>query len=178
MPWSIDTFVNSLKPYAGQDEISKLIESCSQLRSDSNPEKKATFVKCLMDNFDKQFPEDVRVKVMENCGRSCIGNSIIQAAKRVKKNAKSLDELVNCLNKHHIGGGKLRLDDNKICAVYERCYCGMVSKTKEKFSSTYCNCSRGWFLELFEKLFEKPINVDLVESIIQGAKTCKFVIYV
>jgi predicted hydrocarbon binding protein len=54
----------------------------------------------------------------------------------------------------------------------------MVSKTKKRFSSTYCNCSRGYLLELFEQIFEKPVKVDLVESVIQGAKSCKFIIHI
>jgi predicted hydrocarbon binding protein len=152
------------------------MESCGQITSSASPKKKAKFAKCLMDNFEKHFPENVRIKVMENCGRSCIGATIIQKAKKIKKNAKNLKELVDGFNKQHIGGGKLKLEGNKIYAVYDRCYCGMVNKAKEKFSSTYCNCSRGWLLELFEKVFEKPVKIDLIESIIQGAKTCKFAI--
>jgi len=176
VPWSVDRFTNCLKPYVKQDEIAKLAANCGQISPSSSPEKKAAFVKCLMDNFEKQFPEDMRTRVMENCGRNCIGTSVIEKAKRIKKKAKNLDELVDDLNKAHIGGGKLRLEDGMIHGLYEKCYCGAVSKTKERFSSTYCNCSRGWLLELFEKLLEKPVQVDLLESIVQGAKTCKFVI--
>jgi predicted hydrocarbon binding protein len=137
---------------------------------------KAKYAKCLMDNFERQFPEDVRVKVMEDCGRGCVGSSIVERALQVKRKANDLAELVEGLNKLHIGGGKMKLEGNKIRAQYARCYCGVVSKTKEKFTSTWCNCSRGWFLGLFEKIFEKPVKVEMTETIIQGAKTCKFII--
>jgi predicted hydrocarbon binding protein len=175
MPWKVERFVGCLKPYAGQDEITRLIEGCGEFHP-SNPPNKAKFAKCLMDNFEKRFPEEVRAKVMEDCGRSCIGYTTIERARRIKRNSKTLDDLVNGLNERHIVGGKISLENNKIYAVYNRCYCSMVNKTKERFSSTYCNCGRGWFLELFEKIFERPVKVDLVESIIQGAKTCKFAI--
>jgi len=177
VPWSIGRFVDCLKPFAKQDQISGLMEGCGRITSSSSPLQRAQFAKCLMDNFERQFPEDVRAKALENCGRACIGASTIAKARGVKRNARSLAELVVGLNKQHIGGGRLRLENNRIHVEYGRCYCGMVSKTKERFSSTYCNCSRGYLLELFEQVLEKPVTVDLVESVIQGAKSCKFTIH-
>ena len=153
------------------------MESCGSIPDSSNPAEKSKFAKCLMDNFEMQFPADIRTKVLENCGRGCIGTTIIETARRIKKKARNLDEFAKGLNQKHIGGGKLRHKNGRIYVEYERCYCGMVSKTKEKFSSTYCNCSRGWLLELFERVFEKPVKVGLLQSVIQGAPSCKFVIH-
>jgi predicted hydrocarbon binding protein len=146
------------------------------LYAGSRGTEKAKYAKCLMDNFEKQFTEKVRVKVLENCGRNCIGASTIERAKKIGKNTKTLEDLVSRLNKQHIGGGKLHIEGNRIYGEYKRCYCGMVNKTKEQFSSTWCNCSRGYLLELFEQTLGKPVKVDLLESVIQGAKTCKFTI--
>jgi predicted hydrocarbon binding protein len=177
MPWSTDRFVRCLAVQIGEKKASMFMKSCGFIPASSNPDEKAKFAKCLMDNFEKQFPADIRTKVLENCGRGCIGATIIEKARRVKKRARDLDKFVAGLNQQHIGGGKLRHEQAKIYVEYERCYCGMVSKTKEKFSSTYCNCSRGWLLELFEQVFEKPVKVELLQSAIQGAANCKFVIY-
>lgn len=178
MPWSVDRFVDCLKPFAEQDKISELIEGCGKICSSSSAIKKAEFAKCLMDNLETKFPEKVRIKVMENCGRRCIRAPTIKKAKTIKRNTKNLVELIDGLNKQHIGGGRLRLENNRINVEYGKCYCGMVSKTKERFSSTYCNCSRGYLLELFEQIFEKPVKVELIESVIQGAKSCKFIIHI
>jgi len=178
VPWSIDRFVDCLKPFAQQDKISKLIGDCGKIDSSSSSLRKAEFAKCLMEDFERQFPENVRIKVMENCGRRCIGAPAIEKAKGIRRNTKNLAELIDGLNKQHIGGGRLKLENNRINVEYGKCYCGMVSKTKERFSSTYCNCSRGYLLELFEQIFEKPVKVDLAESVIQGAKSCKFIIHI
>jgi len=119
-----------------------------------------------MNALEEQFPEDGQAKVLENCGLGCIGTTTIERAKRVKKNAETLGDLAAGLNGQHIGGGKLKLEGSKIYAEYDRCYRGMVSKTKEKISSAYCNCSQGWFLELFEEVFQQPVKVELFGSII------------
>jgi predicted ArsR family transcriptional regulator len=180
MPWIVDRFEDCLKPYTKQSEIAQLMEKCGgKIEKNAKPQEKAAWTKCLMDNFEAQFPEDMRVKVMEDCGRRCISHTTIDRVKRIKKNTKNLEDLVNGLNvqwRRIPLGGPLTLEGNKIHFAYSRCYCGMVSKTKERFSPTYCNCSRGWVLELFESIFEKPVKVELVSSIIQGAKHCEFVI--
>jgi predicted ArsR family transcriptional regulator len=176
LPWNAKRFRECLGAYASETDVARLFETCNREKL-SDSAKKAVLVKCLMDNFEKQFPETVRVKTMEECGRRCMGASIIERAKRIKKASKTLQELVDGLNKSRIGGGNLRLEDNKIHASYGRCYCGAVNKTKEKFSPTYCNCSRGWLLELFQQILEKPVKVEMQKTIIQGAKTCKFTIH-
>jgi predicted hydrocarbon binding protein len=178
MPWNGERFKKCLKAHAGDEKVFKLMESCGAEPKSASPTKKAAYVKCLMDNFDKQFPQDVRTKVMEECGRKCISASTVEKAKKIGQNSKTLEELVGELNKSHIGGGHLRLEGNQIHASYDRCYCGSVKQTKERFSPTYCNCSRGWYLELFEQAMGKPVKVDMLESVVQGAKTCKFIIHV
>ena len=85
VPWSVDRFADCLKPFAKQDKISELIERCGKIDSSSSPLRRAEFVKCLMDNFERQFPEDVRVRVMENCGRNacvCIGMTLGRTEKQ------------------------------------------------------------------------------------------------
>jgi len=69
---------------------------------------------------------------MENCGRRCIGAPIVEKAKRIKRNTKNLADLIDSLNKQYIGGGRLRLENNRINVEYGKCYCGMVSKNERE----------------------------------------------
>jgi len=101
----------------------------------------------------------------------------LQKAVRLLKHAANLDDLVELLNANHIGGGLLRRKGKTIIAEYRRCYCGSVSKTKTKFSPTYCQCSCGWYRQLFETILGKPVKVELLGSIIQGDAQCRFKIY-
>ena len=78
------------------------------------------------------------------------------------------------MNEAHIGGGHLKRKNNIIFAQYDKCYCGSVNKTKELFSDTYCYCSCGWYSQLFETLLQKPVEIDLNSSIIQGNDSCLF----
>lgn len=117
-------------------------------------------------------------KILVSCGRMCCGVTTRKVARKTIQESKSLQDFINRLNKRHIGGGRLKLQDaNTITGGYDRCYCGMVSKTRTPFLDlTYCHCSTGWYKQLFETALERPVKVKILKSIISGAKTCKFVI--
>jgi predicted hydrocarbon binding protein len=131
-----------------------------------------------MDVLERELDEETRRAIMEACGRRCIGASTLGKARSIQREAQDLEDLLRRLNKAHLGGGHLQLEGGVIHAAYDRCYCGSVSKTKEDFSASYCQCSCGWYRQLFETLLERPVEVDLLSSIIQGDERCRFVIRV
>jgi len=89
-----------------------------------------------------------------------------------------MNDFIIKLNEQHIGGGRLHLQDNVIQAGYDRCYCGSVSAGKERMPLTYCYCSTGWYKRLFEEVLSRPLQVEILQSIINGADTCRFLIHI
>jgi hypothetical protein len=128
----------------------------------------------MMELLDQKVTENKRMELMQSCGRNCICASTLDKAIRLQTQAVDLDDLLNLLNKAHIGGRHLRRKGNSIHAEYHRCYCGSVSKTKSKFSPTYCHYSCGWYRQLFESILKKPVRVELLSSIIQENDRCRF----
>jgi len=51
-----------------------------------------------------------------------------------------------------------------------------MRKTKFLLPASYCLCSVGWVLEMFEIVAQKPVRVDLVQSVKRGASSCKFLV--
>lgn len=45
-----------------------------------------------------------------------------------------------------------------------------------KLSPTYCWCSVGYVKELHERVFGRPVNVELVQSVLMGHPRCRFLI--
>ncbi len=41
----------------------------------------------------------------------------------------------------------------------------------------YCNCNRAWLKRYFESIFERPVEVKMGKTIIEGAKSCEYTIY-
>jgi predicted hydrocarbon binding protein len=173
-----ERWLNQLESGLSAEVAAQVMEGCEQLSTTTSALKRAALMQQLMDNLEAMVDESTRTQALENCGRWCIAKSTIDKARRVWKSSKNLDEFLFTLNEQHIGGGKLVVEGDTIHATYERCYCGMVNQTKAPMSATYCNCSRGWFLALFEAVFAKPVQVKLVQSIVQGASSCEFIIRV
>jgi predicted hydrocarbon binding protein len=129
------------------------------------------WIKSLVSNLEAELDEKTRVRILENCGRTCISRSFIEKAKACKKNAKGMDDFLDKLSKVW---SHLHIDGDNIYVIYEKCYCPLVKTYPDKLSPTFCNCSRGWIRELFESVLEKPVDVKLEKTIKQGDDICKF----
>jgi len=126
----------------------------------------------LIAGLDKYVDEKTRLKVLEECGRACQSSSFIRKARAISKKSKNLDDFLDEFGKIY---KHLHREGDKVYIVYPRCYCSQVNKIpKGKLSGTYCNCSIGWAKALFEGALERPVEVMMKESIVNGDKQCKF----
>ena len=67
------------------------------------------------------------------------------------------------------------IDENTIIGKHNRCFCGQVKKSKELFkNNTYCQCSVEFIKQFFEAAFEKPVEVELKQSILNSGDFCEF----
>jgi hypothetical protein len=147
-------------------------ELCSQASPVTNPVKRAAIIKSLMDDLDKHYAKRTRISIMEGC--NCLGDTVLARAQYLYKQSENIDDWLNELNTHGIGGRHLSRKGKGIQALYSKCYCGSVSRTKEPISATFCYCSCGWFKKLFESVLGVPTRVVLKGSIIQGDEQCEF----
>ena len=64
---------------------------------------------------------------------------------------------------------------------YYGCFCSLVKeviRTGEELSPTFCNCSAGWYVQMWETILDRrPIRVDVVQSILRGDDRCVFAIH-
>jgi predicted hydrocarbon binding protein len=129
-----------------------------------------------VERLEKEVGKATAIRVMRACGAKCCGPTQRKRAKQFMEESHSVEELLAKLNEAGIGGGRLTLKNkNTILGGYDRCYCGRVKRTKEPFpTDTYCHCSTGWYQSLFEAAFDKPVEVTLKQSILQGADSCEF----
>jgi predicted hydrocarbon binding protein len=75
------------------------------------------------------------------------------------------------------GGERFKLENKKACAIFNRYSCQIGVKEADKpISKTYCSCSLGWMKGLFKTFLDKSVKVELLDSILNGGKTCQFVI--
>lgn len=55
------------------------------------------------------------------------------------------------------------------------CLCPLAEAQKAgRISPTYCLCSVGYVKEMHERTLGRPVQVELVDSVLRGGKRCKF----
>lgn len=128
-----------------------------------------------MDNLDGQVDEGTRTKVMELCGRDCARRSSLAGIAEACRG--DTDRFLRALARH-IGKNNAHREGDLITLRYTRCYRPLVAKGPARLSKTWCNCSRGWVLEMFETVTGAPVDVELTHSIKRGDPFCRFAIRV
>jgi predicted hydrocarbon binding protein len=132
------------------------------------------WVKSFLKNLDAGFDEAGRIRMMESCGRDCARRGATRMAESFKGN---VDGMITELSAQ-LGKENIKREGRMVTLVYPECYCPMVSRITERLSDTWCNCSRGWVLEIFGIAAGKPVEAKLVQSIKRGDPLCKFEITV
>jgi predicted hydrocarbon binding protein len=133
---------------------------------------KENWVKALMENLEKQLDEKTRIRLMETCGRDCARRGAIQIAAACKGD---VERMVRTLAR--IPGLEIdRKDDGAYRVIYRKCFCELVGQGPDRLPATYCECSRGWLLEMFGTAVEKPVVVKIIRTIRRGDEACEFVI--
>ena len=176
MPFKVQRFEQSLAAYVDADVRAKLLAGCEAYETIKSPAKKARWIEGLMERLEEEAGEAVAREVMVGCGRQCVSRSLLEKVQKHWRESDAIDDFLDKLNQAHIGGGGLRREGDTVYGSYGRCYCGSVSKAAEPISPTYCHCSCGWYEMLFETVLERPVEVELLSSIAQGADACRFAI--
>jgi predicted ArsR family transcriptional regulator len=126
-----------------------------------------------MENMEKRLDKPSRVALMEDCGRACAGRGAVAGiAAPCRGDVAKLVERLGT----HLGKENAVLDGRTARITYTKCYCPIVGAGPERLPDTWCECSRGWLLEMFETVAGKPVKVELLESIKRGGQACRFVV--
>jgi hypothetical protein len=139
------------------------------------------WVKRFFTAVDRTLDEPTRHKLMEANGRSCFiayaGPSrpepvtLEQFRARIAENGKERGYSIDgdAIAFEYVGSAETG------GASPERvCLCPMVeTQTPGSISPTYCHCSVGYVREMHERIFGKPVAVELVDSVLRGGKRCR-----
>lgn len=135
------------------------------------------WIKKLMEGIDSEVDEDIRAKILEGCGRSCVSRSFIGEMKDAYEESKDVDGLLERINEAWESAGakaRMKREEDGIYAEYGECYCPLVKDYLEELSPSWCQCSQGWLMELFESVLGKPVQVELEKSVKHGEDLCRF----
>ncbi len=203
MQW-IKKLSKSLDQYTGVTVREKVMEGSEDLKSGSSGEKKAKWVNKAMERLDELIDEETRKQVLVSCSH-VFPKTRIRPLKIKYKETGSIDAVLELMHKDHSWGGlsyyeypiregnviyvtkipfnpkKYKQSKDKIDKKYYYCHCGLVKASLKapevNISSTFCYCDAGWYKTLWEGVLNKPVQVEVLQTVIRGDDCCKFAIH-
>jgi hypothetical protein len=72
-------------------------------------------------------------------------------------------------------------DENPERRRFHYCHCPRVRDVRKKggepISETYCLCGGGFYKSIWEHILDKPVTVEVLQTVMQGNPVCQFAIH-
>jgi len=173
----IGRFIKILQLEIEENTLIEILENVGRYDA-LNAKEKSAWWKNAVEKMESRLGQEKAVQVMKKCGSKCCGNGQRATARRLYAESKSLQDFLDKISKHDVKEGDLKYhleNENIIIAEHNKCFCKQVANTKERFNNiTYCQCSIEFNRQFFTAALGKEVQVELLQSIICGAKSCKF----
>jgi predicted hydrocarbon binding protein len=127
----------------------------------------AFFFNLIGESTDKA----TRDKLIEQLGMNCSKENEDQYAEYIGQIDKYLENVkTKWVEKAEFDRVKneIRVTDKK----RESCFCPLVNS--KIISKDFCNCSRGWLKQTYGTIIGKPVEVEIITSILRGSDCCSF----
>ena len=128
--------------------------------------------------MESRLGRERAIGIMRKCGAKCCGKGQRSTAERLFREAGTLEAFLKKISTHDVKEGDITYtleDENTIVAEHHRCFCRQVAHAKEPFDSlTYCHCSAEFNKRFFTAALGREVRVELLQSIVCGADSCRF----
>ncbi len=137
--------------------------------------------------LDANLDEPTRKKIMMASGKACL-LAWQKETNQKPRQAVTLERFTQLMKERK--SADYRIEGNVIYFQYSsaaetglpspdnHCLCPMVETKPAGLSATFCLCSLGYVKEMHEQIFRKPVDVELVSSVLRGNPRCRFKITV
>jgi len=173
----IGRFAKIVEAKTTTDSFIRIMEKSDEYNK-YKADKKALWWDNAVDRLEKELGNKGAIDVMRTCGSKCCGKGQRKTAKRLMDESTSMEDFLEKVSKYEVKDGEIEyklINSNTIIGKHNRCFCGQVKKSKELFKNNiYCQCSVEFNKQFFEAAFEKPVEVELKQSIITGGDWCEF----
>lgn len=142
-------------------------------------------IRRLISELDSNLEPALREKIMQNCGRACFEGAHGKRAAEPPK-PENRTRFMEGMKKY-LGEEAIKQEGDQMIVYFKYkanprglkvsdgyCLCPILEDAPKDISPTYCLCSVGYVREIFERQIGKPVQVELIDSVLRGAKGCSF----
>ncbi len=149
-------------------------EKFNQLKSEK--EFVENWLSDLLESMNKNLDRETQVKIVEGCGRSCFNRH------RFKKDiaAAGKGDLEKLMEAYKNNFEIWREDETvhiRFGEVSPGCYCPAARYRTPTENDIHCECTKATHQAIFETALGKKFDIDILETVRRGGKTCHFLVY-
>ena len=198
MSW-LERFAKNIADVAGEDAKRGVMKGSERLGPHPTPSQRAKWIKGAMERLEALVDEERRKQIMIKTCPHTYPRKRIEKLRKLYEQLGSIDKLLEVMYNDKSYGGTSYYDcpQRKGNTVYitkvpcnprshekaqtelERkltyCHCPWARaalKTSTKVSPTFCYCSASWDKQLWEGILERPVEVEIVKTLLNGDNCC------
>lgn len=131
----------------------------------------------LFEAMDTQLDEQTKVKLMAGCGVGCFRRHAFKTD--IARDGKGdLDKLLTAMKRNFEVWRAGDVVHIRFGEEVKQCFCPVASLHPARPHDMHCECTRATQQAIFETALQRPIKVEIVESVRRGNKTCHFIAHV
>ncbi len=203
MGW-LDKFAKGLDKFAGKSMKAKVMKAVSDASAEKSAEQITEWLIAAIDRMDTFVPDNETRRSIMLCCSETFPQKRIQKVRAEYERTGDLDALIKWMEQDSSWKGlpfyeypkregnviyvtKIPHDPKGFQeakdAAHKRasyCHCALIRPAilnGTPVSSTFCLCGSGWYKSLWEGVLGKPVRVEIVEAVGQGAERCTFAIH-
>ncbi len=164
-------FLDSMEKYGKQEDGKRYSEE-NPLSKSANREKKYQWARDLCAFLEDRYDEKTIKAIRMDCAcgpKYGYGGSKLKAVHEKNRDPDAFVEKANALDL----GFSLEYDGTAYYLIYPQCYCSCVNGTEEPLPRTWCYCTLGYSRRMFEYVFGKEVQTELISSVKQGDAVCR-----
>jgi hypothetical protein len=183
----IKEFGKNVERIAGKTVSNKVMQGSEHVTKSSTKDTIALWVRDAIRRLDSTVDEETRIQIMEHCGRNCasLNTRVIESAIKRRKKFKDTDTFLEAEQRKPMKGTRLCREGTILHQYYTphaftppmRCYCSLMRGLPEDATISMTYCSKAFVQKLWESVLERPVKVELLQSVISGDSECKFAIH-
>ena len=192
-----DRLAKNLDRVLGEDKRKELMKGREKLfKIESSLDEKVQWIKNVLEKLDIMADDYQKYDILSCCAHE-FSQKRIGKLKSIYEKTGNIDEILKEMDKDFAWYEGQKKDGNSIFVQkipYDQegyakattldeqkrkyCHCPLVRNyLNEGVSPTFCNCSAGWYRQYWEGVLGKPVQIQILKSLVRGDNTCEFRIY-
>lgn len=163
--------VASLREHVGA-EAAREFEARLPLSKSADIGKKFAWAEAACAYLEERFDAETIRRVRMDCACND-GKSIAEKLRKYLKKAGSLREFAEDFTAHETFASLTYVSEHELRFCYPECYCACVKRAPGTLSRTWCLCTLGNARMIFRALFQKEVQVALLQSVKSGGEKCE-----